>query len=155
MKFLFTFLLLIPFAVLAQSPDPVKQANTILITNESLGVDEAFKLVGQTLIDAGYTLDRTDDKFHTIQTNNKLFIAKIGRPSVSIILRSSIKSLGPKGVEIKLSGIWATETDKEPAISITYRGMKGSPFMVAFGHLDQAGKAIAKSVDGAITYTIQ
>jgi hypothetical protein len=153
MKILFAVLLLLPAILKAQNKEPFKQANAILITTH-LSIEESFQLIGQSLLDAGYTIDKTDEKFHTIQTNVLKFTGSFGKTAVSVIIRSSVRPATPEGVEIKLSGTWSS-SEERPTDDITYRGMKGSPFMIAFGHLDAIAKTVAKNTNGEIKYTAQ
>jgi hypothetical protein len=89
MKTLLTILCLLPLLVFAQSSEPFKKANTIVIQT-GLSPEEAFQKWGRYLVQSGFTLADTNKDFLTISTGPK----DTSKMNFSIRLDASISENG-------------------------------------------------------------
>lgn len=151
MRLLFTAIyLMVSMACMGQANEPFKRANLILITFDTLTTDQSFDLTGRAILDMGYTISKSDRSFRTIETNLKAGSGSLSKASTTVQFRASVKPVSGDRIEVKLSGIFGTSADE-----ITYRGMAGSPFMVAFEKMQELAQRIAATSESKITYALQ
>lgn len=119
---------------------PFKGANVILIQLPDSGAVAWQKAAG-SLVRAGYVIRNADKDLLTISTEPKP--DKRG-------LQSSV-SASVSGRTLRLAGTYVLRGLGSDAAPIIYRGMAGSPTMLAWEQLDKA----ARQLGGVVTYTIQ
>ncbi len=125
-------LLFFPVGLFAQ--DIPKGAIKIIINNE-LSAKDNFDLIVKTLLDNDYFIDAKDTELFTVKTQPKkvnkwtgLYFLNIRTMDKEIQLSGMFKT----GIDITLSGVRSTDEYD----TITYRGMKGSLFILAFEKMD-------------------
>uniref|UniRef100_UPI00404A87AB hypothetical protein n=1 Tax=Gelidibacter sp. TaxID=2018083 RepID=UPI00404A87AB len=141
---LFLCLFIFPTVLFAQ--DIPKGATKIIINNE-LSAKDNFDLVIKNLLDNDYFIDAKDTELFTVKTQSKkvnkwtgLYFLNIRTMDKEIQLSGMFKT----GIDITLSGVRSTDEYD----TVTYRGMKGSLFILAFEKMDE----IALKFLGARTY---
>jgi hypothetical protein len=131
MKTLLTLLCLLPVWVMGQASEPFKKASVIEI-HTTLTPQQAYKAVALALQDSGYGIASSDATLLSISTNGKT-----GRNIVSN-LNTSVR--GDSLAVIVLRGTFILSGfDASP---IEYRGMKGSPVMLAWDQLEAVAKRL-------------
>jgi len=135
---LLPLLVALPSASLAQTV-PAKGANTIAVVLPDSGI-VAWKKTAQVLTMRGYSLKATDKDLLTLSTESK----STGRAG-EVVIRATVI-----GRTVMLGGNFTTAILNGSGTRITYRGMQGSPFMVAWDELQE----VAKALGGALTYKI-
>lgn len=143
---LLLFCLLISTTSFAQT-EPAKGVNVIMVIS-SLSDSALYKMAGKTLIESGFTISKADKDFMQIQTDVKKIqsVNSYSRLVVSIA-NGKVRVSGFFGVSIDLLG--NSSKDVTPIIS---RGMKGSPFKVAFEQMNDYAKSLADVVKGVVYY---
>jgi hypothetical protein len=147
-------LLLLPTLTFAQEEAPFEQANVICVTFDSLGVTNAFNVVGRSLLDMGYSIDKADRDRFIIRTKVRTFPGSFIRAPISLIIRMSFKRLETSKTAVKLSGSFGLP-DQPPSVDAAYREHKKSPFRVAFNRLQEVGKRLSGLSSSQITYASQ
>lgn len=141
---LFLFLFILPITLFAQ--DIPKGASKIIINNE-LSAKDNFNLIVKTLLDNDYFIDTKDTELFTVKTQPKkvnkwtgLYFLNIRTMDKEIQLSGMFKT----GLDITVSGVRSTDEYD----TITYKGMKGSLFILAFEKMDE----IASKFKGSKSY---
>jgi hypothetical protein len=131
MKF---FLCLFIFPIVLFAQDIPKGATKIIINNE-LSAKDNFDLVIKNLLDNDYFIDAKDTELFTVKTQPKkvnkwtgLYFLNIRTMDKEIQLSGMFKT----GIDLTLSGVRPTDEYD----TVTYRGMKGSLFILAFEKMD-------------------
>ena len=135
---LLPLLVALPSVSLAQTV-PAKGANTIAVVLPDSGI-VVWKKTAQVLTMRGYSLKATDKDLLTLSTESK----STGRAGEVVIRATVIRRT------VMLGGNFTTAILDGSGARITYRGMQGSPFMVAWNELQE----VAKALGGALTYKI-
>lgn len=142
MKLLFVLLL---FTLPINQDKPAKGTNIIYITTE-LADEDLYKRVGQLLLESGYTIAKSDRDFMQVQTDTRKIKGANAYPRLVVSVS--------KG-KAKVSGYFGSSLDVDPSKNserITYRGMRGSPFMAAFDSMHEFANKLAISTGATITY---
>ncbi|WP_395805232.1 hypothetical protein [Daejeonella sp.] len=131
MKILVLFLL-IPVGIFAQE---IPKGATKIIINNELSAKDNFDLVVKTLLDNDYFIDAKDAELFTVKTQPKkvnkwtgLYFLNIRTMDKEIQVSGMFKT----GIDMTLSGFRSTEEYD----TVTYKGMKGSLFILAFENMD-------------------
>lgn len=157
MKILLPFLLLLCYLAngQSQSAEPFKKANLVLITFDTMSVNNAFVATGKALIDQGFTISKSDANFKTIETNVRSYKGNFNMSPVSVIIRASVKSTDQGKTEVKLSSVFGIGIDSNPTLMTEYRGMKGGAYIVSFEKMIDVARVLEKQSPGVITYSAQ
>lgn len=140
MRTILVTIFLIPFAVFSQeSKEPFKKANAILIKT-SLPAEEAFRMVGQTIIEAGYGIKNSDKDFFSINSEPKPF--RYGQ------LELTMSVTGNDNAVIRITGKYQMGVIDDLYTTVDFRGMKGSPAKEAWEEMQK----VAKTVKGELSY---
>jgi hypothetical protein len=137
MKTLLTLLCLLPFVLLAQTNEPEKRNNTILVSTADDYPAVMRRMVG-ILSDLGYGIQTVDKDLGILTTTSK------GYPGGTLALNIHVKE-GPK-TEVVIRGTTDSnlsligEMVGKP-INIMYYGMKGSALRLAWDEMDKVAKA--------------
>jgi hypothetical protein len=134
MKTLLTILCLLPLLVFAQSGEPEKRNNTIIITTSDDLSTSMRQLVG-ILSNLGYGIQTVDKELGILTTTSK------GYPGGTLALNILVKEgevvlRGTTDSNLSLIG----EMVGKP-INIMYYGMKGSALRLAWDEMDKVAKA--------------
>jgi hypothetical protein len=136
MKTALLFLLLLPFGLFAQSNEPFKKANTIEVYT-SLTPVQAYKALALVLQEKGYSIASSDATLSVLSTDAKAL------NRITTKLNASVR--GDSTAVIILKGNFSAGLSPS---QIEYRGMKGSPFMLAWDELT----AVAHALNGELKY---
>lgn len=141
MKYFLIIFFLIPFAAFSQeSKEPFKKANAILIKT-SLPAEEAFRMVGQTIIEAGYGIKNSDKDFFSINSEPKPF--RYGQ------LELTMSVTGNDNAVVRITGKYQTGIINDLYTTVDFRGMKGSPAKEAWEEMQK----VAEKIEGEKVYT--
>ena len=135
---LLPLLVALPSVSLAQTV-PAKGANTVAVMLPDSGI-VAWKKTAQVLTMRGYGMKATDKDLLTLSTDSK----PAGRAG-EVVIRATVI-----GRTVMLGGNFNTGIINTSGSRITYRGMQGSPFMIAWEELND----VAKALGGTLTYKI-
>jgi hypothetical protein len=136
MKTFLTLFLLCPLWVFAQSAEPFKKANTIEV-HTALTPAQAYKALANVLQDNGYSIVSSDATLGTISTDTKAV------KRISTKLNASVQ--GDSLAVVVLKGNFTVGMGPSP---IEYKGMNGSPVMLAWEELT----AVARALKGELRY---
>jgi hypothetical protein len=130
MKTLLTILCLLPVWVLGQANEPFKKASVIEI-HTTLTPQQAYKAVALALQDSGYGIASSDATLGTISTDAKAV------KHVLTKLNASVR--GDSAAVIVIQGTLSALGTNSPII---YKGMKGSPLMLAWDELETVARIL-------------
>jgi hypothetical protein len=127
---LLSLALLLSFTAFGQSETPFKKANAIEI-HTTLTPEQAYKQLAHIFQDKGYGIASSDAALGAISTDAKAIkhvMAKLngsvrGDSTAVIILQGTFNALGVNS-------------------PIVYKGMNGSPYMLAWDELENVAKAL-------------
>jgi hypothetical protein len=134
-------------AVIGQ--DIPKMADLIEITSAMPEAD-LYRIAGQTLVQQGYTINKSDKDFYQIQTEPKDIKGSNANPRLQIgVGKGKITIMRWLGHHFNAySQLQSNQT------RIANRGMKGSPIKLTFEEMDKYARSVSQAVDGSITYKI-
>lgn len=140
MKPFFVIFFLIPFAVFSQeSKEPFKGTNAILIKT-SLTAEEAYRMAGRTIIEAGYGIKYSDKDFFSINSEPKFFWYGQLELTMSVI--------GNDNAVVRITGKYQKGIN-EPYFPVEFRGIKGFPARETW----EGMHGVAEKIKGEIVYT--
>ena len=145
MRTIVLLLLLVPALAMRQETEPLKRANVIIVKADGSAQD-LYKAAGQSLIEQGFTIDKTSPDFFTISTKLRSYIG--GRAKI-------VLDVSTRDNEVKLTGMFQSNVDATPVMVIENRGAKDSPFGASFTAMNNAAKAIAERTNGTLVYLKQ
>jgi hypothetical protein len=131
MKTILTVLCLLPLLVLGQATEPFKKA-TVIEIHTTLTPQQAYKSVAEALQDSGYGIASSDAVLLSISTNEKADRNITSHLNITV-RGDSLAVVVLKGT-FTLSGFGTSP--------IEYRGMKGSPVMLAWDQLEAVAKRL-------------
>ena len=120
------------FAAGAYAQEVPKKANTILITVADSG-DTAWKNTAKILVEQGFVIKNSDGELGTLSTEPK---SLKGRAIISL-------SVLAQGHIITLTGQMVVPGLSSLASPVDYRGMSGSPALLAWQKMQQVAEAYA------------
>ncbi|AUD07026.1 hypothetical protein [Spirosoma pollinicola] len=140
-------LLLFSCSVFAQG---ITKGTNVIIISTTMPDSALYKVAGKSLLENGYTINKANRDFMEIQTDAKKVKGRNSYPRLVVSVNDS---------KVKVSGYFGSEFGLESNVTnditrITYRGMSGSPFMVAFESMNEYAKGLAATIGGNISYVI-
>lgn len=118
---------------------PVKRANQIAVQVVDSGAI-AWKRTAQILAARGYGIKASDKDLLSLTTEPK-HVRRVGNITLSVLV---------KGQTVLLSGNFTVGAISTEVERITYRGMEGSPFMVAWKELE----GVSSELGGTVSYKL-
>jgi len=141
MKKLVILLFTIPALTFGQVP---KGANKIIISNDA-SKDQNMKHVIQTLIEAGYTIYKSDLEYGTIQTDEIPSARKQPLHKFNFVIKDKsiqVSGYAKTGIGLVFSGV----TVSDDWFQIENKGMKGSTQMQVFLIMDEFSRKLIGSI---------
>ena len=118
-----------------------------IIVKNNFSADENFILVGKTLIDNDWSIDKKDKDFYTIKSGTReLYKSRTGSYSLDFAIKDkSISVTGTCTVDITLNFGGAVSTNS--SYRICYKGMNGSIAKDAFIKMAEFAKKLGTEFD--------